>query len=166
MAKGTGQKAMGNHIPPLPFALCPMATETEQRMNPTTDTLRDLIFGLHSAGCVKFGEFKLKGAILSDGKSARLVDRLEMKERIAQGVSAGQSSMALGSAFMVVATPKPGVSLERLERAIDQEIARIAAGPPSQVEVERARNKIEAGAVFGLEPVGGFGGRAASLAGY
>jgi zinc protease len=106
------------------------------------------------------------GEILSEGKSARLVDRLEMKERIAQGVSAGQSSLALGSEFLVVATPKPGVPLERLEREIDQEITRIAAEPPTPVEVERARNKILAGAVFGLEAVGGFGGRAATLANY
>jgi zinc protease len=32
--------------------------------------------------------------------------------------------------------------------------------------MERAKNKIESGAIFGLEPVGGFGGRAATLAGY
>ncbi len=74
--------------------------------------------------------------------------------------------MALASEFMVVATPKPGVSLERLLREIDDEIARIAASPPTPVEVERARSKIVAGAVFGLEAVGGFGGRAATLANY
>lgn len=108
----------------------------------------------------------LVGAILSDGKSARLVQRLVMKERIAQSVDAGQSSQALAGAFMVVATPKPGVGLDRLEREIDEEIARLAAEPPSAEELERARNKIEAGEVFGLEPVGGFGGRAAKLAGY
>jgi zinc protease len=108
----------------------------------------------------------LLGEILSEGKSARLVDRLEMRERIAQGISAGQSSQALAGEFMVVATPKPGVPLERLEREIDEEIARIASQPPTPTEVERARNRYLAGAVFGLEAVGGFGGRAATLAGY
>jgi zinc protease len=103
------------------------------------------------------------GQILSDGKSARLTERLEMKERIAQGVSAGQSSMALGSFFLVVATPKPGVPLDRLEREIDEELARIAAEPPSQDELTRARNKIEATAVFDLESVAN---RAATLARY
>jgi zinc protease len=103
------------------------------------------------------------GQILSDGKSARLTERLEMRERIAQGVSAGQSSMALGSFFLVVATPKPGVPLDRLEREIDEELARIAAEPPSQAELARARNKIEATAVFDLESVAN---RAATLARY
>ncbi|BDG03630.1 M16 family metallopeptidase [Anaeromyxobacter oryzae] len=108
----------------------------------------------------------LLGQILTDGKSARLVKRLVMEEQIAQSVSAGQSSQALAGMFLVVATPKPGVPLDRLEREIDEEIARIAKEPPTAVELERAKNKIEAGAVFGLEPVGGFGGRAATLANY
>jgi zinc protease len=108
----------------------------------------------------------LLASILSDGKSARLTRRLVMDERIAQGVSAMQASQALAGMFMVVATPKPGVSLERLEKEIDEELQRIAATPPSAEELQRARNKIEAGAVFGLEPLGGFGGRAAALASY
>ncbi|HSN91108.1 MAG TPA: pitrilysin family protein [Anaeromyxobacteraceae bacterium] len=106
------------------------------------------------------------GAILSDGKSSRLVRRLEMEEQIAQSVFAGQSSQALASAFLVVATPKPGVAVERIEREVDEEIARIAREPPAAEELQRAKNKIESSAVFGLEPVGGFGGRAAKLADY
>jgi zinc protease len=54
----------------------------------------------------------------------------------------------------------------RLEKEIDEELARLAAAPPSEEELQRAKNKIEAGAIFGLEPVGGFGGRAATLANY
>jgi zinc protease len=108
----------------------------------------------------------LLGSILSDGKSAPLVKRLVMDERIAQDVSAGQMSQALSSVFLVVATPKPGVPVERLQKEIDEEIARIAKEPPSEVELQRAKNKTESGAIFGLEKVGGFGGRAAMLAHY
>jgi zinc protease len=108
----------------------------------------------------------LAGQVLTDGKSARLVQRLVMEERIAQDVSAGQMSQTLGSMFLVTATPKPGVTLERLEKEIDEELAKLAAEPPAAAEMERAKNKIESGAIFGLEPVGGFGGRAATLAGY
>jgi zinc protease len=108
----------------------------------------------------------LVGQVLADGKSARLVKRLVMDERIAQDVMAGQMSQELASTFMVIATPKPGVPVDRLEREIDEELARLAATPPSDDELQRAKNKIEAGAIFGLEPVGGFGGRAATLASY
>jgi zinc protease len=108
----------------------------------------------------------LAGQVLTDGKSARLVKRLVMDERIAQDVSAGQMSQTLGSMFLVTVTPKPGVTLERLEKEIDEELQKLAKEPPAPDELERAKNKIEAGAIFGLEPVGGFGGRAATLAGY
>jgi zinc protease len=104
--------------------------------------------------------------VLSGGKSARFTARLEMKERIAQDVSAGQSSQALASFFLIEATPKPGVTLEQLEKEIDEELARIAAEPPSAEEFRRAQAKILAHAVYRLEPVGGFGGQAATLAAY
>ncbi len=106
------------------------------------------------------------GLLLSDGKSARLVKRLVMEERIAQSAMAGQQGEQLAGMFLVVATPKPGVAPQRLEREIDEEIARIARDPPAPVEVERARNKIESQMIFGLEPVGGFSGRAATLNAY
>ncbi|WP_243338245.1 M16 family metallopeptidase [Anaeromyxobacter soli] len=106
------------------------------------------------------------GQVLSEGKSARLEKRLVMDERIAQSVSAGQSGQALAGMFLVVATPKPGISLERLEKEIDEELARLAAEPPSAEELQRAKNVIESSAIFSLEPVGGFGGRAATLADY
>jgi zinc protease len=105
----------------------------------------------------------LLGSVLSDGKSARLVRRMVMEERIAQDVSAGQSSQDLASMFVVVATPKPGQSVDRLLAEIDEEIEKLKREPPARDELERGVNKVESGAIFSLEPVGGFGGRAASL---
>ena len=101
--------------------------------------------------------------VLSDGKSSRLVKRLVMDERIAQHVSAGQESQRLAGTFLIVATPKPGQSVQKLVKEIDEEIERLKREPPNAVELERAVNKTESAAVFSLEPVGGFGGRAATL---
>ncbi len=106
------------------------------------------------------------GEVLSSGKSARLQKRLVMEERIAQSVMAVQHGQSLAGMFLVVATAKPGEALERLEREVDEEIARLGREPPSGEEVQRAKNRLESQAIFGLEPVGGFGGRAASLNGY
>jgi zinc protease len=103
------------------------------------------------------------GSVLTDGKSARLVNRLVMKERIAQNVSAGQESQVLAGMFVVVATPKPGQSVDRLLAEIDEEIEKLKKEPPNEGELTRAKNKEESSAVFSLEPVGGFGGRAATL---
>jgi zinc protease len=102
-------------------------------------------------------------SVLGEGKSARLVKRLVMDERMAQGVSAAQHSQKLASMFLVVATPKPGQPLDRLLAEIDEEIARLQKEPPAKAELERAVNKVESSAVFAIEPVGGFSGRAALL---
>ena len=104
--------------------------------------------------------------VLSDGKSARLVKRMVMDEQIAQSVDAAQQSEMLAGSFLVVATPKPEQSLDRLEKEIDEEIARISREPPSAGELARAKNKIESNMIFALEPMGGFGGRAATLNAY
>ncbi|HEU4385099.1 MAG TPA: pitrilysin family protein [Anaeromyxobacteraceae bacterium] len=106
------------------------------------------------------------GEVLSAGKSARLQKRLVMDERIAQSVAAVQHGQSLAGMFLVVVTAKPGEPLSRLEREIDEEMARLSREPPSGEEVQRAKNRIESQAIFGLEPVGGFGGRAAALNGY
>jgi zinc protease len=75
----------------------------------------------------------------------------------------GQQSQALAGMFVLVATPKPGVDPERLRVAIDEEIRRIAREGPTTEELQRARNRVESQVIFGLEPVGGFGGRASHL---
>jgi zinc protease len=106
------------------------------------------------------------GDILTSGKSSRLQKRLVMDERVAQSVMAGQQSQSLAGMFMVVATPKPGVPVERIRAAIDEELERIARDGPTPEELQRAKNRVEAQVIFGLEPVGGFGGRASHLNSY
>ena len=106
---------------------------------------------------------ELLGDILSSGKSSRLQKRLVMEERIAQSAMAVQQSEALAGMFFVVVTPKPGTRLDKLRAAVDEEIARIATDGPTAEELQRAKNRIEAQVIFSLEPVGGFGGRAAHL---
>jgi zinc protease len=101
--------------------------------------------------------------VLAGSKSSRLVRRLVMEERIAQTVMGGQQSQALAGTFVLVATPKPGVDPERLRSVIDEEIRRLAREGPTPDELQRARNRVESQVIFGLEPVGGFGGRAAHL---
>jgi zinc protease len=106
------------------------------------------------------------GDVLATGKSSRLTRRLVMEERIAQNVMAGQQSQALAGMFMVVATPKPGVKPEQIQKVVEEEIARIARDGPTPDELQRAKNRIESQVIFALEPVGGFGGRASHLNSY
>jgi len=105
-------------------------------------------------------------SVLSDGKNSRLYKRLVYEEQMAQDVSAFQSSAALGSSFLVVATARQGRTADELQRAIDEEIDRLRREPPDEREVRRAINQIEASFYRGMERVGGFYGKADRMNGY
>ena len=104
--------------------------------------------------------------ILAGGKNSRLYKRLVYDLQIAQDVSAFQESMNLSSAFQIVATPRPGHTVEELQKVIDEEIARLQKEEPSAHEVERSLNQIEASFYNRMERLGGFGGKADQINGY
>ncbi|MEJ7712805.1 MAG: insulinase family protein [Pyrinomonadaceae bacterium] len=108
-------------------------------------------------------EADLLAKLLGGGKSSRLYKKLVYDKQIAQDVIAQQQSLILGSIFNIEATAKPGVKLEDLEKAIDEELAVLRNEGPSETEVERARNSIETQIIRGLETLGGFGGVADRL---
>jgi zinc protease len=102
-------------------------------------------------------------SILGGGKASRLYKKLVYEKQIAQTVFAQQDSELLGSLFQIVATAKPGVKPEDLEKAIDEELAGIQKDGPTAAEVDGARNTIESRIIRGLERLGGFGGVADRL---
>ncbi len=108
-------------------------------------------------------ECDLIARILGGGKSSRLYRRLVYEKRIAQDATAQQYSLALGSVFSVDATAKPGVSIDELEKAIDEELTDLQKEGPTEAELEGARNTIESAIIRGLETLGGFGGIADRL---
>ncbi len=108
----------------------------------------------------------LASSILSEGKNSRLYKRLVYDDQIAQDVSAFQSSGALGSTFMIVATARRGHTVEELQKAIDEEVDRLRKAPPEAREVQRALNQVEASFYRAMERVGGFGGKADQLNAY
>jgi zinc protease len=108
----------------------------------------------------------LLASILGGGKTSRLYRRLVYDLQIAQDVTAEQESLMLGSIFSIEATARPGVSLERLEEAIDVELAALREQGPTPAEVERARNGVLASIVHSLETLNGRANRLNSYAHY
>jgi zinc protease len=98
------------------------------------------------------------GDVLAGGKNSRLYKRLVYDMQIAQSVVAGQNSQTLSSYFIVQATPRPGHTVEELQKVIDEEIAKLQNEPPSQHELERSVNQTEASFYNRMERVRGFGG--------
>src|SRR5207247_5006431 len=56
--------------------------------------------------------------VLTGGKNSRLYKRLVYDMQIAQGVSAFQVSQALSSYFLIEATPRPGHTIDELQKVI------------------------------------------------
>ena len=104
--------------------------------------------------------------LLANGKTSRLYRRLVFDERLATDVSASQNSREMAGYAQVTATAAPGHTLGELERAILEEIARLAAEGPTPAEIERGRVQAESQFVFRLQTVGGFGGKSDQLNAY
>jgi len=104
--------------------------------------------------------------VLAGGKNSRLYKRLVYDLQIAQDVSAFQESMDLSSDFQIVATPRPGHTIDEVQKIIDEEVAKLQKEGPSAHEVERSLNQIEASFYNRMERLGGFGGKADQINGY
>ncbi len=105
-------------------------------------------------------------SLLADGKNSRLYKRLVYDEQVASDVSAFNYSLEIAGLVGVVATARPGAELSKLERMIDEEIAKVAKEGPTAEELERLLAGQEFDFISGLERIGGFGGKADRLAMY
>ena len=88
-------------------------------------------------------------SILSHGKSARLYQSLVYEQKTALAVGADYGLMqADPGLFYFYAVVKPGEKVEAVEDAVLKEIQRIQTDPPSELELQRAKNQIEAAHIF------------------
>ncbi|MFH3579713.1 insulinase family protein, partial [Acinetobacter baumannii] len=70
--------------------------------------------------------------ILGGGRSSRLYKSLVYERQIAQDVFVANLSREIAGQFQIVATAKPGKSLAELERAIEEELAKIKSSGPTR----------------------------------
>jgi zinc protease len=119
----------------------------------------------HSPGWYQAGdaEFDLLADIVASGKTSRLYQTLVYEKRIAQDISASQSSNEMSGIFGITATAAPGHDLAELEAAIDAELRVLLAKGVTEREVDLARTRQETNAVRELQQIGGFGGKADRL---
>ena len=106
------------------------------------------------------GPLELLRAVLADGQSSRLYRSLVYDQQVAQSVGVRNYSAEIAGQFIVEVTAAAGHSLEEVEAATDAEIARLWQDPPTDEELERARNRLESAHFRQLSRIGGFGGRA------
>jgi zinc protease len=88
-------------------------------------------------------------SILSHGKSSRLYQTLVYDQKSALAVGAEYSLMqADPGLFYFYALVRPGERVEAIEESLLKEIQRLQAEPPTELELQRAKNQVEAARVF------------------
>jgi zinc protease len=96
----------------------------------------------------------LLASILTGQKNGRLTQALVFDAAVASDVYADQQGKRLAGDFVIVATARPKHGLADLQPIIEQQIRRLASEPPSDRELDQAKNTVEAAFLRRLERVG------------
>jgi zinc protease len=88
-------------------------------------------------------------SILSRGKSSRLYQSLVYDQKLSLAVGAEYGLMQTDPGlFYFYALVSPGQKVEVVEEALHKEIKRLQTDPPTEQELQRAKNQVEAARIF------------------
>ncbi|HYA26860.1 MAG TPA: pitrilysin family protein [Thermodesulfovibrionales bacterium] len=110
-----------------------------------------VLVGYHVPSFPHEDSFSLEvlSTILSGGKSSRIYRSLVYEKKIALNAGADNSEMSEDPfLFFIWGTPVPGKDASELENALYAEVDAIKDAPPSQMEIQKAKNQIEASFIF------------------
>ncbi|HET8749914.1 MAG TPA: pitrilysin family protein [Sphingomicrobium sp.] len=106
----------------------------------------------------------MAASVLGGLASSRLDNELVRDKKTAVSVSAYLNSFERVGEFTVQATVKPGIDPALVGRQLDAIIAEFIKNGPTAEELKRAKTDDVSETIKGLESVGGFGGKAVTLA--
>ncbi|WP_411817077.1 M16 family metallopeptidase [Hyphococcus sp. DH-69] len=106
----------------------------------------------------------LASQVLGGGKTSRLYKHLIDDLQIATSASANNQSHELMGFYSVTVDAKADADLAEVEREMEATIDAFLAKGPTAAELSRAKTRIKANILRGLEEIGGFGGKAVVLA--
>ncbi len=158
IARGPEIQAPETFVPTLP---APLAKEVFDQI-PTTRLYRMWATpGLNDPDAIP-----LAGAasILGGLSSSRLDNALVRGSGAAVSVAAFSQAFEDAGIFVVQADVKPGQDVAEVGRQLDAQIAAFLESGPTDDEIQRASASYLASTIRGLEAVGGFGGKAVTLA--
>lgn len=145
------------NLPPAPDCSLPPILGAERReVVPDRVPLARIYVGFRAPvlGDPRLDALDLAGQILAGGKSSRLHRRLVREERLAQDVALFSLGFVGGASITAGwATVRPGVSVERVEAALFEELDRIGAEPVSDDELARAKALAETDELAALSRV-------------
>ena len=146
---------------PVPSLAAPVDKVMHDRVATVTISREWVVPGVNDPDT---NQLDLAASILGGLGSSRLDNALVRKEKIAVGVSAGVQQFEKISLLNVTARVRPGADPALVARRLDEIVADFLRNGPTADEVQRAATSSVAGTIKGLEQVGGFGGKAVTLA--
>ncbi|QDX26536.1 insulinase family protein [Sphingomonas suaedae] len=102
--------------------------------------------------------------VLGGLASSRLDNILVKDEKLAVSVGAYNQSLAQAGLVLISADVRPGVDAAKVGERLDAIIADYLENGPTAEELERYKTRTASSRIRGLESVGGFGGKAVTLA--
>ena len=81
-------------------------------------------------------------SVLSNGRSSRLYQHLVKEKQLAVNANAFSQGRRGPSLFQLIAVPRPGVKVEDLEKAIDDEIAAVQKDGITDAELAKVRTQL------------------------
>lgn len=98
-----------------------------------------------------FYALSLAGTLLFEGDSSRLYQKLVKGDESVVSIEGGVDERRGPSALYIFALPKPGQEVNSIREQIFDEIRRIAADGPTEIEMEKLRNSLCNDAVRGRQ---------------
>ena len=146
---------------PVPTLAAPVANVMKDRVATTRVMRMWAIPGLNDKDATAL---QVAGTVLGGLSSSRLDNALVRNEQIAVSVTASADLFEQIGTFTVSADVKPGVDPALVARRLDAVVADFIARGPNADEVRRVATRSIAATINGLESVGGFSGKATTLA--
>ena len=110
----------------------------------------------YQAGASEYAEaLQVLDEILGSGSTSRLYRSLVVEQAVAAGAGSGYGASSLDlSTFTLFGSPRPGVPLDKVEAALREELARLLEDGVSEEEVEVAKRRMVASAVYARDSLG------------
>jgi predicted Zn-dependent peptidase len=151
------EKYFGN-IPPSAKPVPPVTTVEppqtgERRVSVEFDAEPQIAIGWHmpAGGGVDQETFDIIADLLTRGRTSRLYKSLVEEKQLVTSVRAYSSFTRFPDIFTIWATPKAPHTIEEVEKAIYEEIGRLGDEGPTEWELQRVRNQLDADFVRGLQ---------------
>ena len=147
-----------------------IAKRTEDKRDVMEDdvpqSLIYMIWNVPQSGTYDATALELAAATLASGKNSPLYKELVYKQQIASSVYAYYSGREIAGQFIIAAQVNKGIEPKKVETETMKVLKQYLKTGPEERLLENEKTQTYSDIIFGLQRIGGFGGKADILAAY